>query len=187
MRYTRKRIEGSNPPLSARFLQVIHHKEFCKNRFENNKNTKNKKIMKKLLLVAIMAVAGVAAAVAQPRAIGANIGYGIDVSYQHALGEANMIDLSVNIPCFSGIGATATYDWVNPFGTSIPWNNKGEWNWNLGVGAGLDIWKFQAIVRYNWNFGVLGSLKDFTGINVGDLKSEHETFGGVSVHLAYFF
>ena len=64
---------------------------------------------------------------------------------------------------------------------------KNAFEYGLGVGAGLDIWKFQAIVRYNWNFGVLGSLKDFTGINVGDLKSEHETFGGVSVHLAYFF
>lgn len=64
---------------------------------------------------------------------------------------------------------------------------KNAFDYGLGVGAGLDIWKFQAIVRYNWNFGVLGSLKDFTGINVGDLKSEHETFGGVSVHLAYFF
>ena len=64
---------------------------------------------------------------------------------------------------------------------------KNAFEYGLGVGAGLDIWKFQAIVRYNWNFGVLGNLKDFTGINVGDLKSEHETFGGVSVHLAYFF
>ena len=54
--------------------------------------------MKKLLLVAIMAVAGVAAAVAQPRAIGGNVGYGIEASYQHGLGEANMIDLSVNLP-----------------------------------------------------------------------------------------
>lgn len=64
---------------------------------------------------------------------------------------------------------------------------KNAFDYGLGVGAGLDIWKFQAIVRYNWNFGVLGSLKDFTGINVGDLKSENETFGGVSVHLAFFF
>ena len=39
--------------------------------------------MKKLLLVAILAVAGIAAAVAQPRAIGVNLGYGLDVSYQH--------------------------------------------------------------------------------------------------------
>ena len=80
--------------------------------------------MKKLLFVAILAVAGVAAAVAQPRAIGVNLGYGIDVSYQHSLGESNMIDLAVNIPEFNGIGATCTYDWVNPFGTAIPWNEK---------------------------------------------------------------
>ena len=100
--------------------------------------------MKKLLLVAIMAVAGLAAAVAQPRAIGLNIGYGLDVSYQHTLSKTNMIDLSVNIPAFHGIGATATYDWVNPFSTQIPWNNKGEWNWNLGVGAGLGIYGFKA-------------------------------------------
>lgn len=111
--------------------------------------------MKKLLLVAIMAVAGVAAAVAQPRAIGANIGYGIDVSYQHALGEANMIDLSVNFPFFYGIGATCTYDWINPFGTAIPWNEKGEWNWSLGVGAGAGIYGFSAPA---WYVGAVGHV-----------------------------
>jgi hypothetical protein len=108
--------------------------------------------MKKLLFVAILAVAGVAAAVAQPRAIGLNLGYGIDVSYQHSLGDKNMIDLSVNIPAFSGIGVTATYDWVNPFGTAIPWNNKGEWNWNLGVGAGLGVYNpFRTYTGYDEN------------------------------------
>ena len=96
--------------------------------------------MKKIILIAIMAVAGFAAVVAQPRAIGVNLGYGVDVSYQHSIGESNMIDLSVNIPAFVGVGVTTTYDWVNPFGTVIPWNNKGEWNWNLGVGAGLGIY-----------------------------------------------
>jgi hypothetical protein len=95
---------------------------------------------KSILLVAILALVGTATAVAQPRAIGLNLGYGIDLSYQHSLSDANMIDLSVNIPAFAGIGVTATYDWVNPFGTAIPWNNKGEWNWNLGVGAGLGVY-----------------------------------------------
>ena len=60
---------------------------------------------KSLILAAILAVVCVGSAVAQPRAIGANIGYGIDLSYQHSLGEANMIDLSVNVPFFEGIGA----------------------------------------------------------------------------------
>ena len=99
---------------------------------------------KSLILAAILAVVSVATAVAQPRAIGANVGGTFDVSYQHSLGEANMIDLSVNIPWIGefGIGATATYDWINPFGTAIPWNEKGEWNWSLGVGAGLGIYGF---------------------------------------------
>ena len=96
--------------------------------------------MKKLLLVAILAVAGIAAAVAQPRAIGLNLGYGVDLSYQHSIGEANMVDLSVNIPAFNGIGAQATYDWINPFNTAIPWNNKGEWKWSLGLGAGAGVY-----------------------------------------------
>ena len=65
---------------------------------------------KSIILVAILAIVSVGSAIAQPRAIGANLGYGIDLSYQHSLGEANMIDLSVNIPFFEGIGATATYD-----------------------------------------------------------------------------
>ena len=83
--------------------------------------------MKKLLLIAFMAVMGVAAAVAQPRAIGVNLGYGVDLSYQHGFGDANMLDVSVNIPAFNGIGAKVTYDWVNPFGTAVSWRRCIRW------------------------------------------------------------
>ena len=118
--------------------------------------------MKKLLLVAILAVAGVAATVAQPRAIGVNLGYGFDVSYQHSLGESNMIDLAVNFPLVGntiGIGASCTYDWINPFGTAIPWNNKGEWNWSLGVGAGGGLYGLEvAKITPIWYAGVVGHV-----------------------------
>ena len=60
-------------------------------------------------------------------------------------------------------------------------------DYGLGLGAGLNVWKLQAIVRYNWNFGVLGNYKDFTNIDLGSLKTESETFGGITVSLAYFF
>ena len=115
---------------------------------------------KSLLLIAILAFVGTAAAFAQPRAIGVNVGYGIDLSYQHSLGEANMIDLSVNIPLFDGIGAQATYDWVNPFGTAIPWNEKGEWNWSLGVGAGAGLYGFDAMAAglCFWYVGAVGHV-----------------------------
>ena len=107
-----------------------------------------------------MAVAGMAAAVAQPRAIGGNIGYGFDVSYQHSLGEKNMIDMSLSLPGFDGIGVSATYDWINPFGTAIPWNNKGEWNWSLGVGAGAGLYGFDAMAAglCVWYVGAVGHV-----------------------------
>ena len=157
---------------------------------------------KSLILAAILAVVSVATAVAQPRAIGANIGYGIDVSYQHALGEANMIDLSVNIPMFAGIGATATYDWINPFGTAIPWNEKGEWNWSLGVGAGVGIYGFNAPVVYAGAVGHVGVEYNFwfpvqlsvdyrpnIGIVAGNKTVGFNTAGfyGVSLGVRYLF
>lgn len=64
---------------------------------------------------------------------------------------------------------------------------KQAFDYGLGLGAGLDIWKLQVIVRYNWNFGVLGSLKDFTGINWSGLKTDNHTYGGLSVNIAFFF
>ena len=94
---------------------------------------------KSLFLTILLSLAFAVSAVAQPRAIGVNIGYGIDLSYQHTVGPSNMVDLNVSIPCFAGIGAEATYDWINPFGTQIPWTEKGSWDWEMGVGAAAGI------------------------------------------------
>ena len=81
--------------------------------------------MKKLFAVAILGLVSIAYVSAQPRAVGVNLGYGASVSYQHNLGEANMIYLAVEFPVFGAIGATCTYDWINPFNTQIPWDEKG--------------------------------------------------------------
>ncbi len=117
--------------------------------------------MKKFILVAVMAIASVAYAAAQPRAIGGNIGYGFSVSYQHNLGEKNMIDLAVELPGFSGIGATCTYDWIDPFNTSIPWSEQGEWHWAMGVGAGLGMYGWNGTVGYAGAVGHIGVAYDF--------------------------
>ena len=157
---------------------------------------------KSLILAAILAVISVGSAVAQPRAIGANIGYGIDLSYQHSLGEANMIDLSVNVPFFEGIGATATYDWVNPFGAVIPWDYEGQWNWNLGVGAGLGIYGFKTPAFYAGVVGHVGISYDFWfpmqlsldyRPNIGIVGGEWLTFNtnglysGITLGVRYLF
>ena len=157
---------------------------------------------KSLILAAILAVVCVGSAVAQPRAIGANIGYGIDLSYQHSLGEANMIDLSVNVPFFEGIGATATYDWVNPFGAIIPWDYEGQWNWNLGVGAGLGIYGFKTPAFYAGVVGHVSISYDFWfpmqlsldyRPNIGIVGGEGLTFNtnglysGITLGVRYLF
>ena len=157
---------------------------------------------KSLILAAILGVISVGSAVAQPRAIGANIGYGIDLSYQHSLGEANMIDVSVNVPFFEGIGATATYDWVNPFGAVIPWDYEGQWNWNLGVGAGLGIYGFKAPAFYAGVVGHVGISYDFWfpmqlsldyRPNIGIVGGEGLTFNtsglysGITLGVRYLF
>ena len=92
--------------------------------------------MKKFLFVAILALASVMA-YAQPRAIGARLGYGAEVSYQHGFGDANMLEVEVGVPGFASLEAAVTYDWIDPFGATVPWNEKGEWHWYMGVGGAV--------------------------------------------------
>ncbi|MBQ8100040.1 MAG: hypothetical protein IJV55_06775 [Paludibacteraceae bacterium] len=116
---------------------------------------------KSFILAAFMVVLGATMAYAQPRAIGANLGYGIDFSYQHGFGEANMLDVSVNVPFFNGIGGTVTYDWIDPFNAPVPWNNKGEWHWYMGVGGGAGMYRFNAPTWYAGVVGHIGIEYDF--------------------------
>lgn len=92
--------------------------------------------MKKFLMCVIIALGAVVCANAQPRAIGGRIGYGIDFSYQHTLGD-NRVNLEVGFPSFHGINAACTYDWIFPI---TSWQEKGSWNWYAGVGAGLGFY-----------------------------------------------
>ncbi|MCQ2324548.1 MAG: hypothetical protein MJZ53_06900 [Paludibacteraceae bacterium] len=118
--------------------------------------------MKKIFMLALVAMAGVAFAVAQPRAIGANLGSGLGVSYQHGFGASNMLDVAVNIPVLTkgfGIGGNVTYDWIDPFNAPVPWNQKGEWHWCMGVGgAGGCYGLFSSDAKNRWYAGVAGHI-----------------------------
>jgi len=92
--------------------------------------------MKKILFVAVLAFASIMA-YAQPRAIGGRLGYGAQFSYEHTVGDGNMVSLEVGVPGFSSLEAACTYDWIDPFGVVVPWNEKGEWHWYMGVGGGI--------------------------------------------------
>jgi hypothetical protein len=110
--------------------------------------------MKKILFVALLAVASLAS-YAQPRAIGVRMGEFDGISYQHGFGDSNMLEIEAgfNIGNYWGnrmvgwedghewhmyghnVQAAVTYDWIDPFGATFSWSNRGEWHWYLGVGA----------------------------------------------------
>jgi hypothetical protein len=116
--------------------------------------------MKKLVLLSLFMVAMATAAFAQPRAIGARIGYGLEVSYQHSLSEENMVEIELGLPGydFNTIEAVATYNWLNPGGHMIPWEHKGEWNWYAGVGAGAGYRWADALHPHQGFVGVAGMI-----------------------------
>ena len=119
--------------------------------------------MKKYLLIAVLAVASLAA-YAQPRAVGVNLGASSSFSYQHGFGESNMLDVAANVilPINSGVGVGGhvTYDWIDPFNAPVPWNNKGEWHWYMGVG-GAGGYFFGANLGYVGVAGHFGIEYDF--------------------------
>ena len=95
---------------------------------------------------------------------------------------------------FVGYGLTAKAR-SSEGGVSIKTNSFREaglarWEYGLGVGAGIDIWKLQAAVKYYWNFGSLyndsGKLNNI-GAQVKDAFKDRRSFNGVSVSLSFFF
>lgn len=74
--------------------------------------------------------------------------------------------------------------------TSFGQAGLSRWEYGLGLGAGIDIWKLQASVKYYWNFGSLynetGKLND-VGNQIRDAFKDGRNFNGVTVSLAFFF
>lgn len=71
------------------------------------------------------------------------------------------------------------------------WANLQRFEYGLGLGIGLDIWRFQVLARYNWNFGPLSRAKDT--FNAGDPSTvirqlfSDKNFGGVTLSVAFLF
>ncbi|MCL2245726.1 MAG: hypothetical protein FWC10_01235 [Lentimicrobiaceae bacterium] len=90
--------------------------------------------MKRLSIFAIILMATCTVAMAQPRAIGGRIGWGIGPSYQHQIGEKNMIQADLDFLGYGwwGVQATATFNWLIPL-LSV---DAGALNLYPGVGIG---------------------------------------------------
>lgn len=69
------------------------------------------------------------------------------------------------------------------------WRGKERFEYGLGIGGGINVWKLQVIARYNWNFGSIYNVEGWSDIknHFSDLKADNEHFGGLTLSLALLF
>jgi len=110
--------------------------------------------MKKILLTAVLTVSVILAANAQPRAIGARLGWGSqEISYQHYIGN-QFLEADLGTANFKSIQLYALYNWIiaNP-----GWTSKGEWYIYGGAGIGGGYANFSSDPSYGY-LGVAGQI-----------------------------
>ncbi len=80
------------------------------------------------------------------------------------------------------IGYAISKDLKDAQGNSYAWNNVNRFEYGVGAGLGVQLWRFQLTAQYNWSFGRLGSgnIADET---LRTLFSE-SNFSGYTISLA---
>ena len=104
--------------------------------------------MKKIVLIAAMVLGFTFAASAQPRAIGARLSYGAELSYQHTLGQ-NFLEADLGLGDFRYLNVAATYNFMI---AKPDWTDRGEWGFYAGPGIALGVGKDL------FNVGVAGQV-----------------------------
>ena len=66
----------------------------------------------------------------------------------------------------------------------VSWDNTNRFEYGIGIGGGVDFWKFQLQVKYNWNIGQLA--RDTDSIDAeGPVRMGN--YRGLEVNLVFFF
>lgn len=92
-------------------------------------------IMKKIILVAAMVLGFATAAVAQPRAVGVKLGWGVDASYQHTVGK-DFVEATLGLNNFTSLDLGAVYNFMI---AQPDWTDRGEWGFYAGPGAAVGM------------------------------------------------
>ena len=117
--------------------------------------------------------------------LGASVGYlELPVSVQWGP-DLVLFRPFLDVTPFVGYGLN-NYFWLNDAATlANSWDGLNRWEYGIGTGVGLEIWKFQVIARYNWN---LGSLTEDSSLSeIAQLFNGGANFGGVTLSVAYLF
>lgn len=105
--------------------------------------------MKKIILVAAMVLGFAIAASAQPRAVGLHGGWGVELSYQHTLGD-NFIEADLGL-AGNAFSVAGNYNWML---ATPQWTNQGEWGVYAGPGAAVGFYKGGATVAVSGMVGL---------------------------------
>ncbi len=86
--------------------------------------------------------------------------------------------------------AKSSFEGVSEKTTSFEKAGLARWEYGLGLGAGVDIWKLQASIKYYWNLGSLynenGKMNN-VGAQIKDAFKDGKSFNGVTISIAYLF
>lgn len=139
--------------------------------------------------------------------LGFDSGTGVDVLNELSMEKVSVgyLELMASIQWGIDLIAVRPFLDVSPFvgyavngnlgKVSDLWKNDGvnKLDYGVGLGAGLDVWRFQVVCRYSWNFGNL--MKTVDTFEDAGLKEKYQVyknikegnFGGLTLTLAYFF
>lgn len=72
---------------------------------------------------------------------------------------------------------------------SSSWKDKERFEYGVGIGGGINVWKLQVIARYNWNFGSLYNVEGWDDLkdHISDLKTDNRNFQGLTLSVALLF
>lgn len=120
--------------------------------------------------------------------------------------KASYLEVPVQIQWGPDILAFRPYAFAEPFvgyglhvktkgasekSTSFSEANLARWEYGLGLGVGIDIWKIQVTAKYFWNFGSLYDSESGKVNKIGDTVKQAfkdgRNFNGVTFSLAYMF
>ncbi|MGN1211852.1 MAG: outer membrane beta-barrel protein [Candidatus Cryptobacteroides sp.] len=85
---------------------------------------------------------------------------------------------------------------INGKQTTVESSTKDIWSegikrleYGLGLGVGFEIWRFQVIGRYNWNFGPIASSSSEQIQGWGDVGKafSEQSFSGITLTVAFLF
>ena len=89
----------------------------------------------------------------------------------------------LDVSPFIGYGLNFNYEGDSPDGAQITkenWNDLSRFEYGLGLGGGLEIWKFQFACRYHWNLGNLAGSEKVHSVT-------KTNFNGVTLSVALLF